>query len=164
MWFRVKNLWMLNIVLQCKWSWRFAEGKGAFWRQVISIKYKEEGVWHSHRVRKGKKVGLWKAIKKDWDILSCKVVFFMGNGRRVRFWKDKWCGDEPLRISFPSSFAITSSKEAWVKEVWNPSSDEGCWAPCFSRRLNDWEVEIVEHFLLGSQGRRVCKDIDDKVM
>lgn len=46
----------------------------------------------------------------------------------------------------------------------DPSSDKGCWAPCFSRRLNDWEVEIVGHFLLGLQGRRVCKDIDDKVM
>ena len=45
-------------------------------------------------------VGLW-TIRKDGDMLSCKVAFFGVSGRRVRVWKDKWCGDEPLHISFP---------------------------------------------------------------
>ncbi|RVW29063.1 hypothetical protein CK203_091577 [Vitis vinifera] len=33
--------------------------------------------------------------------------------------KDKWCGATPLCDSFPSLFALTISKEAWVKDVWN---------------------------------------------
>ncbi|RVW93332.1 Protein detoxification 47, chloroplastic [Vitis vinifera] len=33
----------------------------------------------------------------------------------------------------------------------NSSADGGCWAPCFSRRLNDWELNIVERFLLRLQ-------------
>ncbi|RVX22609.1 putative ribonuclease H protein [Vitis vinifera] len=41
----------------------------------------------------------------------------LGNGRRVRFWKDRWCGDEALSISFPSLYALVTSKEAWVAEV-----------------------------------------------
>ena len=36
----------------------------------------------------------------------------MGNGQRVRFWKNKWCGDDPLCVTFPSIFALIVSKEA----------------------------------------------------
>lgn len=74
------------------------------------------------------------------------MAFSVGNERRVKFWLDKWCGDEPLRSSFPSLFALTNSKEAWVADVWSPSFDRGCWAPCFFRRLNDWEVDLVKSF------------------
>lgn len=62
------------------------EGKGAFWNKVINRKYGEEdGAWRSHKVKDGHEVGLWKAIRKDWDILSRKVAYSIGNGRRVRF-------------------------------------------------------------------------------
>ena len=39
-------------------------------------------------------------------------VFFLGDGRRVRFWEDRWCGDDALSLSFPSLFALATSKEA----------------------------------------------------
>ena len=45
------------------------------------------------------------------------MVFVVGNGRRVRFWLDKWCGDESLKDTFPSLFALATSKDAWVEEV-----------------------------------------------
>ena len=35
------------------------------------------------------RVGLWKVIRKVRDLLSYRVAFFVGNGKRVRFWKDK---------------------------------------------------------------------------
>ena len=57
-------------------------------------------------------VGLWKAIKKEGDMLRCKVAFMVGDSRRVRFWQDKWYSDEPLYISFPLFFVVASSKEA----------------------------------------------------
>ena len=45
-----------------------------------------------------------------------RVAFVMDSGRRMRFWLDKWCGDEALRDALPSLFALASSKEAWAKE------------------------------------------------
>ena len=93
---------------------------------------------------------------KDWDILRCSMTFSVRKERRVRFWKDKWCGDKLLCTSFPSLFAIASSKEAWMEDVWNHSAEGGVWAPLFSRRLNDWEVVFVECFFQRLQGRRVC--------
>lgn len=38
----------------------------------------------------------------------------MGNGRRGKLWKDKWCGDELLSLSFTSLYALAVSKDAWV--------------------------------------------------
>ena len=54
-----------------------------------------------------------------------KIVFSMGDGRRVRFWEDRWCGDDALSVSFPSLYAMAASKEAWVVEVWDSSGREG---------------------------------------
>ena len=42
-----------------------------------------------HEVRKGNGASLWKAIKKEGYLLSYRIMFSVGNGRRVRFWKDK---------------------------------------------------------------------------
>ena len=77
---------------------------------------------------------------------------------------DKWCGDEPLCESFPSLFTISSSKEAWVADVWNLDGDGDGWTPLFSRAFNDWELELVEHFLQKIQAFKVHRDAEDRVI
>ena len=74
------------------------------------------------------------------------LSFTVGNGRRIKFWKDKWCGDELLCVLFPSLFALASCKEAWVADLWMYSNKKGVWIPNFSRPLNDWDIETVECF------------------
>ena len=106
-------------------------------------------------------MGLWKTIRKKWIYLSGRLAYQVGNGQRVRFWMDKWCGDEPLCESFPSLFSISLSKEAWVSDVWNPDGDGGGWTPFFSRAFNDWEVELVEHFLQKIQVFKVQREGED---
>ena len=88
----------------------------------------------------------------------------MGGGRRVKFWKDKWCGDEPLCESFPSLFSISLSKDAWVSDVWNLDGDGDGWTHLFSRAFNDWEIEMVEHFMLKIQAFRVQREDEDRVV
>ncbi|RVW24851.1 hypothetical protein CK203_105114 [Vitis vinifera] len=51
--------------------------------------------------------------------------FVVGDGKKVRFWKDKWCGTTPLCEDFPSLFALATSKEAWVNEVWTVAGKGG---------------------------------------
>ena len=81
----------------------------------------------------------------------------------MRFWKDKWYGDEPLCESFLSLFAISLEKDAWVSDVWSPGGVGDGWTPIFSRAFNDWEIEMVERFMLKIQVFRVQKDDEDKV-
>ena len=106
-------------------------------------------------------MGLWKQIRKEGSQLSNYIVFFVGNGKRIRFWMDSWCDDEALCNSFPSLFALTVSKEEWVAKVWDPSVEGGSWSPCLSRALNDWEVVLVERLLMTIQGKRVSAKVED---
>ena len=78
----IRNLAKLNKVLLGKGNWRFVEDRGALWKQVISGKNGiEEGGWCSKVVRESYGVGLWKAIRKDWELLANRVTFLVGNGR-----------------------------------------------------------------------------------
>ena len=91
------------------------------------------------------------------------MVFEVVNGRRVKFWRDSWCRDEPLRVAFPIVFAITASKGAWVEEVWDGSMEENCWTLRIIRALDDWELEEAERLLLELQGRRIDNTEDRMV-
>ena len=70
-------------------------------------------------------MGLWKGIRMDWELVGTQISFSVGNGRRVRFWRDRWCGDSPLCESFPSLFALSIEKEAWVADVRDPLAERG---------------------------------------
>ena len=61
----------------------------------------------------------------------------MGNGKRVKFWKDLWCEDQMLKKAFPILFLLVVDKDGWVLDAWEESGELGCWSPRFSRHLND---------------------------
>ena len=134
----IRNLSILNRALLCKWSLRFAVERESFWKLIISREFGEEsGGWNSREVRERYGVGFWKEIRKEGSLLLKNVSFAMGDGRRVRFWKDIWCGNIPLCEAFPSLFALAVSQDAWVVDCWDFVGDVGGWIPCFSRSLND---------------------------
>ena len=156
----VKCLSILNKALLCKWSWRFAIEREAFWNQVIRGKYGEEqGGWCSKEARGV----LWKSLRKDWDVVRSRLFFVVGNGQRIKFWKDFWCGNKPLCVSFPS-FALVVFKDAWVKDVWYCNEGGGTWSLLFSRPFNDWELDEVCKFFLALNGKRVQQTMDDRVI
>ncbi|RVX10737.1 Transposon TX1 uncharacterized 149 kDa protein [Vitis vinifera] len=143
----------------------FANERETLWRRVIRRKFgEEEGGWYTRDVREGFGVGLWKDIRKEGALLQNKVVFSMGNGRRVKFWKDNWCGNFTLCNFFPSLYAFASYKEAWLEELWDHLGEEGVWSPSFSRPFNDWEVEKVERLLLTIRGRRLNPLLEDRML
>ena len=57
-------------------------------------------------------VGVWKAIRNGWEAFKVRTRFRVSFGNRVKFWKDSWCGDFPLRDVFLNLFSITSFKDA----------------------------------------------------
>ena len=133
---------------------------------MIRGKYGEErGGWASREVREAHGLGLWKGIRMDWELVSNRMVFIVGNGRRVRFWRDKWCGDSPLCSSFPSLFALTVDKEESVADVWDSLAEGGWggWNPCFLRAFNDWEIEEASSFMEQLHRSRVIEVVEDRV-
>ena len=72
-------------------------------------------------------------------MFKTRTEFTIGFRNRVKFWKDKWCGDSSLRESFLELYSIAFSKDAWVSDLW----EDGGWSPRFTRQLHDWELEKV---------------------
>ena len=134
----VRSLSLFNKALLCKWCWHFASEGDSLWKKIIKCKFGEkEGGWRSRVVRDSCGVGLWKEIEKHWELFNSMISFEVGNGRRVKFWKDWWCGEEPLCEIFPSLFALSDFKEAWVADLWEHREEGSNWNFCFVRNLND---------------------------
>ena len=60
-------------------------------------------------------------------MVNSRISFSVGNESRAKFWRDKWYGVEPLSVSFPSLFALATSEEIWVANLWSYSSGRGVW-------------------------------------
>ena len=105
------------------------------------------GVGIPRDLRGGYGTSLWKEIRKKWLSFIQNAVFALGDGRRINFWNDVWCGEEALSNSFPSLFNLVLNKEAKVADIWDRSEGVGCWSPTFLRPLNDWELEEMIKFL-----------------
>ena len=161
----IKSLAILNKALLCKWIWRFANERDSLWRNVILWKFGEErGGWCSADSRDAYGSGVWKEIRKEWDTVSARAAFSLGNGRRLRFWKDAWSGEEAFSCSYPTLFAMAANKEVSVAEVWEPSCEGGVWTPCFVRPFNDWEMEEIQNLLQTLQEKRILLNQNDLML
>ena len=144
----IRSYSKMNKALLSKWSWRFANDRKALWRRVISCKFGESsGGWHTGDLRGGYGTSLWKEIRKEWPSFFQSSVFALGDGKRINFWKDTWCGGEALSARFPSLFNLALNKDARVADIWESGVGDGGWSPTFLRSLNDWEIEEMVRFL-----------------
>jgi hypothetical protein len=84
---------------------------------VVDAKYGSLwGVWCSFALGGAYGVGLLKNIRKGWDTFKGLTRFEVGEGTRVSFWHDLWCGDLALKIAFPGLFNIACVKDASVAD------------------------------------------------
>ncbi|RVW49387.1 hypothetical protein CK203_092674 [Vitis vinifera] len=63
-------------------------------------------------------VGVWKAIRNGWENFRSHSRFLVGDGTRVKFWKDLWCENQSLEEAFPILFNLSVNKEGLVAEAW----------------------------------------------
>lgn len=88
----------MNKALLDKWLWKFVIEKEALWRKVVWWKYgNEEGKWWSKESRNSFGVGLWKFIRNVLTSFQGEIIFKVGDGGFVRFWKDVWWGETSWR-------------------------------------------------------------------
>ena len=62
-------------------------------------------------------VGLWKYISQGWSSFSSQILFDIGDGSRVKFWQDRWCGAFSLAVRYPALFRFCRNKEVSVAEL-----------------------------------------------
>jgi hypothetical protein len=81
-----------------------------------------------------------------WQVFRSHCSFVPGEGSRIRFWEDPWCGDRALKDAFPVLHSIASNKGASIADNMELYRGSIQWNIQFSRSFHDWEVEGVAAF------------------
>lgn len=106
-------------------------------------------------------IRLWKNISSLNDAIFLCSKWYIGNGQKIRFWDDIWCGTEKFKDRFPHTFAIAKNKHASVWEAAG-STCHASWNVLTVRNLNDWELEDYESMLFTLAGINLTNR-DDKL-
>uniref|UniRef100_A0A2N9HC19 Reverse transcriptase zinc-binding domain-containing protein n=1 Tax=Fagus sylvatica TaxID=28930 RepID=A0A2N9HC19_FAGSY len=144
----IRNIAIFNKALLGKWLWCYSREPESLWRQVIDSKYSgQSNFWCSNRSRSPHGVSLWKHIRAGWDVFSQHTSYKVGDGSRIRFWHDIWCGDSPLRHQFPILFHLARAPESRVSDIYHFQGSTISWDIEFTRSVQDWELEMVDSFM-----------------
>ncbi|WMV15560.1 hypothetical protein MTR67_008945 [Solanum verrucosum] len=115
----------------------------SFWEDVIVSKYGQTDSWTSNTVTSTYGVSVWRSIRNLWPKLARNICYKVGEGTRIRFWKDKWIGQNSLMEDFADLYSFCDNPGASIAEMW---SQQG-WNITLRRLLNDWEVDRVANLL-----------------
>lgn len=107
------------LVLLSKWWWKFnAEktriGYNSFW------KYGHNFIYNAEESPKNMSLMFKEILNcRNEYALSCSISnrmfkWSVGDGTKVKFWKDYWCGNDELRISFHRLYSLALDKDISV--------------------------------------------------
>jgi len=98
----IKNIRNFNDTLLAKWKWRLGTEDNGLWKQVLELKY---GSW-----RNLNDLDILRSASRWWINVhkvcgsTLQVLWFdnsfewvLGDGKKVKFWEDKWVGEETLK-------------------------------------------------------------------
>ena len=58
-----------------------------------------------------------KISVRDGLFFSRHILYDIGDGSRVKFWQDRWCGETSLADRYPNLFRFYRNKDASVAEL-----------------------------------------------
>ena len=115
----IGNLEKRNKAFLMKWLWRFPREGHSLWYKVIRSTFGiHPNLWDSKVVVRGTFRSPWKAISSLYGEFLQSVCFKIGKGDKVRFWEDRWAGEQTLKERFPSLFRISTLSSRPISELW----------------------------------------------
>lgn len=145
-----------------KWLWKFVSPEVSLWKEVIIEKYGMEDKWMTEVITNPYNCSVWRSIRNLWQLVKERTSCKVGNGEKVAFWNDIWCGQEALKHTFPVLHSLSQGQEATVAELWTGQG----WNLFLRSGLNDWEMTTIARFhdtmqmatnLTGEEDRLVWK-------
>ncbi|GMP55749.1 hypothetical protein CsSME_00020479 [Camellia sinensis var. sinensis] len=144
----IRRIRDVNACLLLKWWWKFGTQINALWRRAICSKYKIDVLcWFPPMKPSYKHSSLWKDIISIGSYSSIIYNFFLGNclikvgnGNRIKFWHDRWCGNSCLKIDFPHLFNLSTDKEGSLYQFFARKISSSDWFLPHKRVLYAWEL------------------------
>ena len=68
-------------------------------------------------LRKQEDSNFWKGLLSVKDQFLSLGYFELKYGSHIRFWEDKWLGNEPLKLKYPTLFNIVRRKHDTVANI-----------------------------------------------
>jgi hypothetical protein len=112
-------------------------------------------------IARGKMV--WNYIRRGWGRFSRSLKYEVGDGSKIRFWHDLWCGYQPLNVNFSEIISIARCKEAWVADHMQFFNVNLQCNISFRRPLHGWEVDLVISFFDLLYSIKLRHDNEDKI-
>jgi len=154
----VRHLRQVNLALWAKWHWRFLEGDGGIWRDIIlarcdvchpspRLSRRPSGVcgmssWWSNIYL----LGGDREATGDWFLNG--VTRVIGNGRSTLFWHDLWCGPTLLRDSFCRLFQLSVHPDGRVENLGVWKGNVWVWDLRWRSFLIVWETGLLNDLLV----------------
>ncbi|KAL8143992.1 hypothetical protein V2J09_017024 [Rumex salicifolius] len=89
----VRRMLEVNLALNGKLAWRFLNGCGGLWTEVLRAKYIRPNL----RPRSDPSP-VWRSVARGVsEVITRGAKWQVGDGSMVRFWSDPWIGDTRLR-------------------------------------------------------------------
>ena len=152
----MRDVNVVNLSLMAKWKWRILQEELPLWKVVLIEKYGNNisGLNPEVGARWPRFAsGWWKELMTlegrvgvNW--FTTRVVRKVSNGRRTSFWNDWWIGDQPLALTFPRVYSISSQKEAKVGELWRFQDGVVTWNLHWRRVPFVWEHNLIRNLLV----------------
>ncbi|CAL5401494.1 unnamed protein product [Camellia sinensis] len=83
-------------------------------------------------------IGVQSRIIFNYFLDNCLIK--VGDGRRIKFWHDKWCGATSLKNKFLTLFTLSSAKSGSLHFFYAMKSSSNGWNLLYRRPLYAWEL------------------------
>ncbi|GAU30444.1 hypothetical protein TSUD_392570 [Trifolium subterraneum] len=143
---------LFNQALLSKWKWRCINELGAIWVDLLKYRYEDsfDNMLSWETIKTGPNDSIWwRDVARVGDSaddgwFSKNVSCVLGDGKSIRFWKEKWVGEVPLMELYPNLFAIECFKNAAVADRFPDNDHNQAWNWFWRVELSESEMQEVE--------------------
>nr|AID60103.1 hypothetical protein [Brassica napus] len=113
----------MNVALLAKLGWRMLNTEDGLWVNILCKKFRvgelDDASW---LVPQGRWSPTWRSLVMGIrEVVAPGVSWILGDGRRVRFWRDRWLLKEPLEalslIDIPEELVEAKTRDLWQQGI-----------------------------------------------
>lgn len=99
-----------NSAFIMKLGWELLAKSNDLWVRVLKGKYCKGSLEHRQIRRRKTSSSLWKGICDVWHLVEKGLSWAVGDGRKVRFWEDRWVSPFPNLLDYATREITTEEK------------------------------------------------------